>query len=195
VWGLGGERPVGVPGARDLRSGKVYQQRTSAEACGVPPDRDTKRRGTKSPQARREIFEDIQFSFDILSQRLRELAFLNEGVEISIDDERSEKKHSFNYQGGSSPRVSPEQEQDLHPPRSHLLKGRRRASSPRSPPVQRCYNENIFTFANSINTHEGGASQRFKRPSPGHQQLPEPAQQQGQDRLSGDDVREGSPRS
>ena len=59
------------------------------------------RRGTRSPQALRQIFETTIFSFDTLSQRLRELSFLNRGIVITIDDERDEnKKHRFQYEGG-----------------------------------------------------------------------------------------------
>src|SRR5206468_3278749 len=46
------------------------------------------------------IFETITFSFDILSQRLRELAFLNRGIRITIEDERDQKSHEFLYEGG-----------------------------------------------------------------------------------------------
>src|SRR6266850_5828416 len=84
------------------RAGKVYQQRYERGKPGeFRQTGTTKRRGTKITfRPDEQIFEDIRFSFDTLSQRLRELAFLNEGVEITIDDERNEKKHSFNYQGG-----------------------------------------------------------------------------------------------
>ncbi len=47
-----------------------------------------------------QIFETTDFSFDILSQRLRELAFLNRGLKITIEDERTQKKHEFFYKGG-----------------------------------------------------------------------------------------------
>ena len=49
-----------------------------------------------------EIFESVEFSFDTLAQRLRELAFLNAGVTITLDDERSGKSHAFVYDGGIS---------------------------------------------------------------------------------------------
>ena len=61
----------------------------------------SKERGTQvtfKPDS--QIFETTDFSFDILSQRLRELAFLNRGVKITIDDERTQKKHEFFYKGG-----------------------------------------------------------------------------------------------
>lgn len=85
------------------REGKVYQQ---AYTRGVPrgPLKEvgkSKERGTRvtfKPDG--EVFETTEFSFDTLSQRLRELAFLNRGVRITIEDERSQKKHEFFYEGG-----------------------------------------------------------------------------------------------
>src|SRR5215468_5663993 len=78
------------------RNGKVYQQEYKR---GVPqgPLKEigkSKERGTRvtfKPDS--QIFETLELSFDILSQRLRELAFLNRGVKITIDDERSQKIH------------------------------------------------------------------------------------------------------
>ena len=85
------------------RNGQVYQQTLRARHAGgrLEATGTTKRRGTKvtfkpDPQ----IFEIIEFSFDTLAQRLRELAFLNGGVTITIDDERDGKSHKFLYEGG-----------------------------------------------------------------------------------------------
>src|SRR3954471_19980435 len=85
------------------RNGHVYQQ---AYHRGVPvADLEvtgtTQRRGTKvtfKPDT--EIFETTVYSFDILAQRLRELAFLNGGIVITLDDERDGKTHRFHYDGG-----------------------------------------------------------------------------------------------
>ena len=85
------------------RDGKVYHQiyergetKTKLQVTGK-----TKNTGTQIRfKPDREIFETTNFSFDILSQRLRELAFLNKGLSISIADERSEKRHDFFYKGG-----------------------------------------------------------------------------------------------
>jgi len=143
------------------RSGKVYQQRYER---GAPAEfrqtGTTKRRGTKITfKPDREIFEDIQFSFDTLSQRLRELAFLNEGVEISIDDERTEKKHSFNYQGGIVSFVSHlnKNKTCLHSDPIYLKGEKDGVIAEIALQYNDGYNEIIFTFANSINTHEGGS--------------------------------------
>src|ERR1044071_5382724 len=87
------------------RDGKVYQQsykrgvpQAPIAEVGVSKDRGT--RVTFKPDT--EIFETTEFSFDILSQRLRELAFLNRGLRITIEDERNQKKHEFHYEGGLS---------------------------------------------------------------------------------------------
>ncbi|MBA7712153.1 DNA gyrase subunit B [subsurface metagenome] len=85
------------------REGKIYYQKYKR---GKPVDKleergKTSRRGTKirfvpDPQ----IFGEVNFSFDTLSHRLRELAFLNKGLQIKIEDERVNKKHVFKFEGG-----------------------------------------------------------------------------------------------
>src|SRR5262245_45462111 len=85
------------------RNGQVYHQ--TYERGHASKDLEvtgtTKRRGTKvtfKPDT--QIFETVDFSFDTLAQRLRELAFLNGGVTITLDDERDGKNHKFHYEGG-----------------------------------------------------------------------------------------------
>ena len=85
------------------RGGKVYTQRyrrgdplAPVQETGVTDQRGT--RVTFKPDPL--IFETLEFSFDILSQRLRELAFLNRGLHITIEDERGQKSHEFLYEGG-----------------------------------------------------------------------------------------------
>src|SRR5579864_9092038 len=85
------------------RNGQVYQQSYERGTPAAPLEMTgtTKRRGTKvtfKPDA--QIFETTEFSFDILAQRLRELAFLNGGIVITLDDERDGKGHKFHYEGG-----------------------------------------------------------------------------------------------
>src|SRR5206468_8393848 len=88
------------------RGGKVYVQNYTRGVPNSPLEMTghTDRRGTKVTfKPDDQIFEATDFSFDVLSQRLRELAFLNRGLLITIDDERSEsvgKKHEFHYTGG-----------------------------------------------------------------------------------------------
>jgi len=143
------------------RDGKVHRQ---SYVRGVPTgpltvDGDTIKRGTKItfwPDP--DIFETIEFSFETLSQRLRELAFLNAGVKIIISDDRTEKNHEFLYEGGI---------------RSFVEYLNRAKSTVHSEPIyfqgvkegveveiaiqyNDSYDEKIFSFANNINTHEGG---------------------------------------
>ena len=85
------------------QNGKVYQQHYER---GCPTGQlsivgKTRKRGTKITfKADPEIFEILDFSYDILSHRLRELAFLNKGLKITLSDERTEKKKEFHYSGG-----------------------------------------------------------------------------------------------
>src|SRR6059036_721069 len=88
------------------RNGKVYVQsyKRGAPTSPLETTGHTDRRGTKVTfKPDDKVFETTESNFDVLSQRLRELAFLNRGVLITIEDERderSEKKHEFHYTGG-----------------------------------------------------------------------------------------------
>ncbi len=120
----------------------------------------SQKRGTKVVfKADPLIFEAVEFSFDILSQRLRELAFLNKGLEITLRDERKdkEKEQVFCYVGGIVSFVE------------HLNEAKTPLHSPIVVEVEKPdlilevalqynqgYAENLFSFANNINTREGG---------------------------------------
>src|SRR5690242_6520814 len=85
------------------RNGQVYTQSydRGKPAGDLVNTGTTKKRGTKitfKPDS--QVFETTEFSFDTLAQRLRELAFLNAGVRITLDDERDGKSHKFLYEGG-----------------------------------------------------------------------------------------------
>ena len=85
------------------RNGKVYKQKyeRGKPVAAVKQSGTTDDRGTKVTfKADSQIFGDIAFSFDTLSNRLRELAFLNPGTTITIIDERDDKEHTFFYEGG-----------------------------------------------------------------------------------------------
>src|SRR5580765_6499955 len=85
------------------RNGLVHQQRYERgdPTADLNVTGKTEKRGTKITfKADPDIFESTDFSFETLSQRLRELAFLNAGVTITIDDERDGKHHAFVYEGG-----------------------------------------------------------------------------------------------
>jgi len=121
----------------------------------------TKRRGTKitfKPDA--QVFEDLVFSYDTLAQRLRELAFLNQGIEISLADERAEKIREavFHYEGGIVEFVQHlnKARQVLHPEPVFLTGGGDGVRLEIAMQWNDSYNETIYSFANSINTVEGG---------------------------------------
>src|SRR6185295_12480202 len=85
------------------RDGFVWRQRYERGVPVVAIERGEKttRRGTKVTfKSDSEIFSVTEMNYDTLSQRLRELAFLNSGVQIEIRDERSDKSHEFRYEGG-----------------------------------------------------------------------------------------------
>ncbi|MFH1316381.1 MAG: DNA topoisomerase (ATP-hydrolyzing) subunit B [Candidatus Woesearchaeota archaeon] len=104
-----------------------------------------------------EIFPETVFSFETLSSRLRELAFLNKGVRIKINDERENKGHEFFYEGGiiSFVEYLNKNKNKLHQA-IHFEKEKNGTSVEIAIQYNDGYNENVFSFANSINTIEGG---------------------------------------
>jgi DNA gyrase subunit B len=98
-----------------------------------------------------------EFSFDVLAQRLRELAFLNQGVQISLQDERDQKRHEFHYKGGIVEFV-----EHLNSTKTPIhsviyLEGQREGVEMQlALQWNEGYAENIYAFANNINTIEGG---------------------------------------
>src|SRR5687767_10247374 len=120
----------------------------------------TKRRGTKvtfrpDPQ----VFETIDFSFDTLAGRLRELAFLNAGVTITLDDEREEgKSHRFHYDGGIVSFVEHlNKNKGVVNDKPVFMHGERDGIDVEiALQWNDGYNPVEFSFANNINTHEGG---------------------------------------
>src|SRR3989449_628361 len=144
------------------QEGQVFEQRYERGKPTAPlkVTGKTKRRGTMITfKADPEVFESTEFSFDILAQRLRELAFLNKGLEISLKDERKEpaKEEVFRYKGGIVSFVEHlnEAKTPLHKPIYINVE-----KSDMVLEVALQYNdgyaENIFSFANNINTREGG---------------------------------------
>jgi len=143
------------------RNGHVYQQsyERGRPAGDLEMTGTTKRRGTKITfKADAQVFETTDFSFDTLAQRLRELAFLNGGVLITLDDERDGKSHKFHYEGGIVSFVT------------HLNKNKVVVNEK---PIYMHgdkdgidveiamqwndgYAETVYSFANNINTNEGG---------------------------------------
>jgi DNA gyrase subunit B len=143
------------------RDKKVYRQsyqrgapQGPLENVGVTDKRGTKIRFKPDP----EIFETTSFSFDTLSQRLRELSFLNRGILIVLEDERDGKKNRFQYEGGIASFVEHlnRNKETLHP-RPILIEGVREGVQVEiALQWNDGYAENIYSFANNINTHDGG---------------------------------------
>src|SRR5690348_915083 len=143
------------------RDGKVYQQsyRRGEPVESLKEVGKSKERGTRvtfKPDS--QIFETTDFSFDILSQRLRELAFLNRGVKITIEDERSQKKHEFFYKGGLSSFVEHlnRAKTPVHPKVVHFAGEKDSVEVEIAMQWNDGYIESVFSFANNINTIEGG---------------------------------------
>jgi DNA gyrase subunit B len=143
------------------RDGKVYQQnyKRGEPLAALKEIGKSKERGTRvtfKPDA--QIFETVDFSFDVLSQRLRELAFLNRGVKITIEDERSQKKHEFFYKGGLLSFVEHlnRAKAAVHPKVVHFEGEKESVEIEIAMQWNDGYTENIFSFANNINTIEGG---------------------------------------
>ncbi|MCI0434137.1 MAG: DNA topoisomerase (ATP-hydrolyzing) subunit B [Gemmatimonadetes bacterium] len=107
-----------------------------------------------------EIFPDIRFDFEILSSRLRELAFLNRGLRITVTDERdgADRTEQFEYRGGIAEFVEflRGTRRPLHPKPIFIEASREEADIEIALQYDDGYNENTFTFVNNINTHEGG---------------------------------------
>jgi DNA gyrase subunit B len=151
--------------AEVYREGKVWAQRYERgnPAGKVTAIGETQRRGTKitfKPDP--TIFEVTEFSFETLSGRLRELAFLNAGLKITIDDERSGKKHEFLFKDGIREFVGylNKSRQALFEPPIAL---RGEVETERGPALVEIalqwndgYDEKVFAFANNIHNHEGG---------------------------------------
>lgn len=147
--------------ARVHTGGKLYYQRyeRGLVASDLKVLGDSNRTGTVirfKPDP--TIFETVEFSFDYLTTRLRELAFLNRGVRIVLKDERSGRLHDFKYDGGIESFV-----EFLNQNKKPLGKKPFYAKAEREGmefeialQYNEGYQENIFSFANNINTTEGG---------------------------------------
>jgi len=119
----------------------------------------TKNTGTKVTfRPDPEVFNSFDFNFDILSQRLRELSFLNKGLTISIIDERSDKRHDFQYKGGIKEFVQylNQNKTVLNPKPITFESQKEEVIVEMALQYNTSYSENIFTFVNNINTTEGG---------------------------------------
>ncbi|MFN0110055.1 MAG: ATP-binding protein, partial [Blastocatellia bacterium] len=189
------------------REGGVYEMefKQGITSTKLTKTGTSKRKGTKitfKPDS--EIFTATEYSFDKLSERLREKAFLNKGIRITITDERAEeeKKHEFYYEGGIAEFVKHlnKNKSTLHPKPMYFEKVATGVdgddlSVEVAIQYNDAYDEKVFAFANNINTVDGGThlsgfrsalSKAISRYSQTANLLKD-----FKSGLSGDDVREG----
>ncbi|PKN00696.1 MAG: DNA topoisomerase (ATP-hydrolyzing) subunit B [Elusimicrobia bacterium HGW-Elusimicrobia-1] len=178
------------------RDGRIYFQRYERGAVKTPvtPKGKVDDTGTKvtfKPDT--VIFGDAVYSFDILSNRLRELAFLNPGTRITIVDEREDKEHTFNYEGGivSFVKSLTAGKTTLHPAPIYFRKEKENVIAEIAVQYNDSYTEQVFTYVNNIRTVEGGTHLTGFR-SALTRALNDYVKKKNQNiTLSGDDVREG----
>ena len=153
------------------REGKIHRQSyergipvTEVEIAGECPLDNTGTTVTFHPDP--EIFDEVRFEFDKLKSRLRELAFLNAGVRITAIDERpdSRTERDYCFEGGIRSFVSHyNKNKDVLHPDPVYFNAKRIENDEETATVEVAmqwndgYNEDIYTYANNINTHEGGA--------------------------------------
>ncbi|MGA9141925.1 MAG: DNA topoisomerase (ATP-hydrolyzing) subunit B [Methanocella sp.] len=143
------------------RNGKVYFQRYER---GKPVEEvkvvgESVHTGTKTTfMPDNAIFETLEFQYDILANRLRELAYLNKGIKITLTDKKANKSEQFHYEGGVVQFIDylNEGKNVLHP---HPIYFEREKDTTRVEIAMQYndgYSEVVLAFANNINTHEGG---------------------------------------
>ena len=150
------------------RGGKLYRQRyergapvTKLEVVGDVRKDDTGTTVNFKPDS--QIFDELEYSFDTLANRLRELAFLNRGLRITLADERAPdakpRLEVYHYKGGIIEFVDflRGNRKPLHPKPIYIEASREEAEIELAMQYDDGYNENTFTFVNNINTHEGGS--------------------------------------
>jgi DNA gyrase subunit B len=143
------------------RDGKVYRQAyeqgkvaTQLEEVGTTDKTGT----TITFRPDTTIFETLEFSYDSLSQRFRELAFLNPGITISLIDERQGKDKEFHFEGGivSFVEYLNKNRTALHPKAIHVQGAADGMECEIAMQWNDGYQEAVFSFVNTVNTHEGG---------------------------------------
>jgi DNA gyrase subunit B len=182
------------------RDGGVYSQSYVRGVPNAPLEQvgKTKSRGTSVTfKPDDTIFEETEFSYDILSNRLRELAFLNSGVKITLIDEREDRQSEFFYEGGivSFVEYINRNKKALHKSPIFITGSKEDCLVEVALQYNDTYTENIFSFANSINTTEGGThligfrsalTRAFNNYATSSNLL-----KNGKESLKGEDLREG----
>lgn len=143
------------------RDGYIYQQRYERGVTKTPLETigETDSTGTIITfKPDHLIFEDLNFNFDTLKNRMRELAFLNAGIKIRLVDERDGIDKEFHYEGGivSFVEYLNRNKVVLHPTPIYISGEKENASMEVALQYNDSYVENIYSFANNIDTYEGG---------------------------------------
>jgi DNA gyrase subunit B len=183
------------------RESEVYFQAYERGAPRKPLERtgETKRTGTKVKfRADSQIFEQVEYRYDILASRLRELAFLNRGVKIALEDEREGGKTAeFYYEGGIVSFVEHlnRSKTKIHDTVVYLEGKRSGVAIEIAMQWNDGYAENVYSFANNINTIEGGTHLSGFRAAltrtVNNYSTSNGLTKKGEPSLEGDDVREG----
>ncbi len=185
--------------AEVYRNGNIYFQRYQrGKSMGDVEVRGTSElTGTKMTfKPDYEVFEVVDISFETISKRLREMAFLNKGIKIKIKDERTGDEKLFHYEGGIVAFVEHlnQNKTTLHQPPIYFQKSRNSTQVEIAIQYNDSYTEAVFSFANNINTHEGGTHlSGFKAAltRTANDYAKEHGLVKGAAKLSGEDIREG----
>jgi len=143
------------------RDGKVHHMRFKRGKTASKLEVIGKAKGTGTKitfMADNEIFPVIEYKYDILANRLRELAFLNRGIEITLSDERTNKKELFKFNGGIEEFIKHinRAKEPLHPKVIYVEKEKDGITAEVALQYNEGYNESVYSYANNINTIEGG---------------------------------------
>jgi DNA gyrase subunit B len=144
-----------------MRNGRIYSQsyqrgKVASELIEIGQTNKTGTKITFKPDE--QIFEEINFEYEILEHRLRELAFLNKGIKILLKDDRDGRQSRMHYEGGLVEFVNHlnRNREVLHKKPVYFEGERENCVIEVALQYNDGYVENIFSFANNINTHEGG---------------------------------------
>jgi DNA gyrase subunit B len=181
------------------RNGRVYWQRyehgdVASEVKVRGHSEHTGTTVTFKPDG--AIFEDTEYNFDTLSSRLRELAFLNRGLRITIKEEGTDKENDFCYAGGilSFVEFLNTNKEALHKPPIYFSRSKNGTQVEVALQYNNSYSENIFSYANNINTREGGTHLmgfRAALTKTVNEYARENKVFKGEVKLGGEDLREG----
>ncbi len=147
------------------RNGKIYKQTYSRGKTQTPllEVGESRKTGSKTMfKPDREIFDELEYNYDTLEHRLREMAFLNKGIKITLKDEREGQKKTevFHYEGGIREFVKHQNKNKevIHPDIIYfeVIKKENECEVEIAMQYTDRYNELILSYANNINTSEGG---------------------------------------